>query len=124
MATAPTSPTDAASIQAEERIGFAKLTKLAFDGVSLLPMFNDLTQKVDAGVATAGDGMDLSLITQLLGERDTGMAIENEVLRFTGCTARPARPRRRGSRCWRWRRRSTWAATPRSISCCRIATSN
>ena len=82
MATAPTSPTDAASIKAEEQIGFAKLTKLAFDGVSLLPMFNELTSKVDAGVATAGDGMDLSLITQLLGERDTGMAIQNEVLAF------------------------------------------
>ena len=64
------------------RIGFAKLTKLAFDGVSLLPLFNELTQKVDAGVATAGDGMDLSLITQLLGERDTGLAIQNEVLAF------------------------------------------
>ena len=39
MATAPTNPTDAASIKAEERIGFANLTKLAFDGVSLLPLF-------------------------------------------------------------------------------------
>jgi hypothetical protein len=82
MATAPTNPTNAASIKAEERIGFAKLTKLAFDGVSLLPLFNDLTGKVDAGVATAGDGMDLSLITQLLGERETGLAIQNEVLAF------------------------------------------
>jgi hypothetical protein len=82
MATAPTNQTDAASIKPEQRIGFAKLTKLAFDGVSLLPLFNELTQKVDAGVATAGDGMDLSLITQLLGERDTGLAIQNEVLAF------------------------------------------
>ena len=82
MATAPTNLTDAASIKPEQRIGFAKLTKLAFDGVSLLPMFNDLTAKVDAGTATAGDGMDLSLITQLLGERETGLAIQNEVLAF------------------------------------------
>jgi hypothetical protein len=80
MATA--NPTNAAPIKADERIGFAKLTKLAFDGVSLLPMFNDLTAKVDAGTATAGDGMDLSLITQLLGERETGLAIQNEVLSF------------------------------------------
>jgi len=82
MATAPTNPTNAASIKPEERIGFAKLTKLAFDGVSLLPLFNELTGKVDAGTATAGDGMDLSLITQLLGERETGLAIQNEVLAF------------------------------------------
>ena len=56
MATA--NPTNAAPIKADERIGFAKLTKLAFDGVSLLPMFNDLTAKVDAGTATAGDDKD------------------------------------------------------------------
>ena len=77
---ASTSPTDAAPIEAEGRIGFAKLTKLAFDGVSLLPLFKELTGKVDDGTATAGDGMDLSLITQLLGERETGLTIQNEIL--------------------------------------------
>uniref|UniRef100_Q07H29 ATP-grasp domain-containing protein n=1 Tax=Rhodopseudomonas palustris (strain BisA53) TaxID=316055 RepID=Q07H29_RHOP5 len=80
MATAPTDPTPAASIKAEQRIGFAKLTKMAFDGVSLLPLLTELTGKLDAGTASPGDGMDLSLITQLLGERDTGLAIQNEIL--------------------------------------------
>lgn len=80
MATAPVNPTDAASLVPEPRIGFAQLTKRAFDGENLLPLFQELTQKLDAGTATAGDGMDLSLITQLLGDKATGLAIQNEVL--------------------------------------------
>ena len=65
---------------AAERIGFAKITKLAFDGVNLAPLLQELTRKIDNGTAGAGDGMDLSLITQLLGDKATGLAIQDEVL--------------------------------------------
>src|ERR1700738_3174003 len=80
------------------RIGFAKLTKMAFDGVSLLPLKQDLTDKIANGTADAGAGLDLALIAQLLGQKEIGLAIQNEVLAFhrlfrSPCTA--VRPRLR-----------------------------
>jgi glutathione synthase/RimK-type ligase-like ATP-grasp enzyme len=83
---------------AADRIGFAKLTKMAFDGVSLLPLKQDLTDKVANGTADAGVGLDLSLIAQLLGQKQVGLAIQNQVLAFhqlfrSPCAA--ARPRLR-----------------------------
>lgn len=80
MAPASSHPSEAAATMAAERIGFAKLTKLAFDGVNLAPLLQELTGRIDNGTASAGDGMDLSLITQLLGDKATGLAIQNEVL--------------------------------------------
>jgi hypothetical protein len=80
MAPASSNQTEAAATMAAERIGFAKLTKLAFDGVNLGPLLQELTRKIDGGTASAGDGMDLSLITQLLGDKATGLAIQDEVL--------------------------------------------
>jgi hypothetical protein len=65
---------------AAERIGFAKLTKMAFDGISLLPLKQDLTDKIINGTADPGVGLDLSLIAQLLGHKQVGLAIQNEVL--------------------------------------------
>jgi glutathione synthase/RimK-type ligase-like ATP-grasp enzyme len=41
-----------------------------------------LMSKVAAGTAGAGEGLDLSLIAQLLGDKPTGMAIQAEVLAF------------------------------------------
>ncbi|NVN85213.1 MAG: hypothetical protein HXX15_03895 [Rhodopseudomonas sp.] len=63
-----------------ERIGFAAITRMAYDGVSLLPLWQELMAKVDAGIGTAGDGLDLALVTQLLGEKPAGRAIQSEVL--------------------------------------------
>jgi hypothetical protein len=65
-----------------ERIGFAKLTKMAFEGVDLRPLRDQLMSRLAEGTAGAGEGLDLSLITQLLGDRQTGMAIQAEVLGF------------------------------------------
>ena len=65
-----------------ERIGFARLTTMAFEGADLRPLRDELLSKVVAGTADAGEGLDLSLITQLLGDRQTGMAIQAEVLAF------------------------------------------
>jgi hypothetical protein len=65
-----------------DRIGFARLTTMAFRGTDLRPLRDELMSKVAAGTAGAGDGLDLSLITQLLGDKQTGIAIQGEVLAF------------------------------------------
>ena len=63
-----------------DRIGMAKLAKLAFDGRDLRPMWAELSAKLLNGTASAGEGLDLSLTGQLLGHKDAGLAIQREVL--------------------------------------------
>jgi hypothetical protein len=65
-----------------DRIGFARLTTMAFEGVDLRPMRDQLIGRLADGTASAGEGLDLSLITQLLGEKQTGLAIQAEVLAY------------------------------------------
>ena len=65
-----------------DRIGFARLTTMAFEGVDLRPLRDELISKLAGGTAGAGEGLDLSLITQLLGDKQAGMAIQAEVLGF------------------------------------------
>jgi hypothetical protein len=65
-----------------DRIGFAKLTTMAFGGTDLRPLRAELSAKVAGGTAGAGDGLDLSLIAQLLGDKQIGIAIQAEVLAF------------------------------------------
>ena len=63
-----------------DRIGMAKLAKMAFDGLNLRPLWAELINKLRDGTADAGEGLDLSLIAQLLGDRQAGLAIQHEVL--------------------------------------------
>jgi hypothetical protein len=63
-----------------DRIGMAKLAKLAFDGGDLRPLQQDLIAKLEDGTSEAGEGLDLSLIVQLLGDKQMGLAIQHEVL--------------------------------------------
>jgi hypothetical protein len=65
-----------------DRIGFAKLTTMAFRGIDLRPVRDELLSKIVTGTAGAGDGLDLSLITQLLGDKEMGLSIQAEVLAF------------------------------------------
>jgi hypothetical protein len=65
-----------------DRIGFARLTTMAFGGTDLRPLRDRLMSKVADGTADAGEGLDLSLIAQLMGDKQTGMAIQAEVLAF------------------------------------------
>jgi hypothetical protein len=65
-----------------DRIGFAKLTTMAFGGADLRPLRDELMAKVADGTAGAGEGLDLSLIMQLLGDKQMGLAIQAEVLAF------------------------------------------
>ena len=65
-----------------DRIGFAQLTRRAFEGVDLQPLRDQLVVRITEGTAQAGEGLDLSLIVQLLGDKDAGLAIQSEVLTF------------------------------------------
>lgn len=72
---------DAATYCAD-RIGVARLTKMAFDGEDLRPLWHELMEKVTDQPSGAGIGMDLSVIAQLLGDQPTGLAIQREVLQY------------------------------------------
>jgi hypothetical protein len=91
------SGTGLACYPSAERIGFARLTTMAFEGADLRPLRDELISKVAAGTAGAGDGLDLSLIMQLLGDKPTGMAIQAEVLAFHQlyCSPCPSEPKLR-----------------------------
>jgi hypothetical protein len=65
-----------------DRIGFARLTTMAFDGLDLRPLRDQLISRIADGTAGAGEALDLSLITQLLGDKPTGLALQAEVLAF------------------------------------------
>jgi glutathione synthase/RimK-type ligase-like ATP-grasp enzyme len=65
-----------------DRIGFARLTTMAFRGIDLRPLRDALISKVAGGTASAGEGLDLSLIAQLLGDKEMGLATQAEVLAF------------------------------------------
>jgi hypothetical protein len=65
-----------------DRIGFARLTTMAFRGIDLRPLRDELMSKVIDGTAGAGEGLDLSLIAQLLGDKQTGLSIQAEVVGF------------------------------------------
>ena len=84
----------------------------------------ELTAKLRDGRAKAGEGLDLSLIAQLMGDKEAGLAIQPRCLPPINCFARRAPQAIRACACLRWRRRSTWAATRRSNSCSRTPTSS
>ncbi|HEX4636545.1 MAG TPA: hypothetical protein VH189_10215, partial [Rhizomicrobium sp.] len=64
------------------RLGVATLTRLAFRGVDLFPLWTELMEKVTDDVPGSGMGMDLSVIAQLRGDKATGLAIQNESLQL------------------------------------------
>jgi hypothetical protein len=64
-----------------DRTGMAKLAKLAFDGGNLRPLRQELIERIQNGTAEAGEGLDLSLIVQLLGDKQAGLEVQHEVLK-------------------------------------------
>jgi hypothetical protein len=74
-----------------DRIGFAKLTTMAFRGIDLRPLRDELLSKVMDGTADAGEGLDLSLIAQLLGDKQTGLSIQAEIVGFHQLFRSPCR---------------------------------
>jgi hypothetical protein len=81
----------AAPVRHADRIGLAKLTTMAFNGVDLRPLRDELISKLVNGAADAGEGLDLSLITQLLGDKEMGLAIQSELLAFHQLFRSPCR---------------------------------
>ena len=71
---------DAARHACADRIGIAKLAKLAFDGKDIRSIWRELMAKLLDGSGDAGEGLDLSLLAQLLGDKPAGLAIQREVL--------------------------------------------
>lgn len=63
-----------------DRMGVARLTKMAVAGIDLRPLWQTLIAKVIDGTADAGEGLDLSLVAQLLGDKQAGLAIQDEIL--------------------------------------------
>src|ERR1700722_18511576 len=63
-----------------DRIGMARLAKMAFDGKDLRPIWATLIGKLLDGTADPGEGLDLSLIAQLLGDKRTGLVLQHEML--------------------------------------------
>jgi hypothetical protein len=76
----PLDVAEAASTDCVDRIGMAKLAKLAFDGADLRPMWAEVSARVLNEEADAGEGLDLALIAQLLGHKELGLSIQNDVL--------------------------------------------
>jgi hypothetical protein len=64
------------------RIGIAALTRLAFQGTDLYPLWTQLMETVTDDAAGAGIGMDLSVIAQLRGDKSTGLAIQRDSLKL------------------------------------------
>ncbi|MBB4368561.1 glutathione synthase/RimK-type ligase-like ATP-grasp enzyme [Bradyrhizobium sp. cir1] len=98
MLTPVSAPNGMTTPNYSDRIGFAQLTRRAFEGGDLHPLREKLLARIAEGTAEAGEGLDLSLIAQLLGEKEAGLVIQTEVLAFhqlfrTPCAA--AKPRMR-----------------------------
>jgi hypothetical protein len=53
---------------------------MAVAGINLRPLWQTLIARLLDGTITAGEGLDLSLIAQLLGDKPAGLAIQHEIL--------------------------------------------
>src|SRR3984885_11117376 len=69
-----------ARLHCADRIGLARLARMSFTGVDLRPLWHTLITKLIDGSAEAGEGLDLSLIAQLLGDKPAGLAIQEQIL--------------------------------------------
>ena len=81
METAVTEPIATAQLPCADRVGLAKLTTMAATGVDLRPLWHALIAKLMDSTIEAGEGLDLSLIAQLLGDKEAGLAIQLEILK-------------------------------------------
>ena len=70
-----------ARLPCADRVGLAKLTTMAATGIDLRPLWHALIAKLMDGTIEAGEGLDLSLIAQLLGDKEAGLAIQHEILK-------------------------------------------
>jgi glutathione synthase/RimK-type ligase-like ATP-grasp enzyme len=62
------------------RMGLARLTKMAFDGADLTPLWNSLVAEVQRNPQNAPALLDLSHIAQLTGDPQTGASLQSRAL--------------------------------------------
>lgn len=67
-------------MEPQSRIGLASLTKMAFDGIDLHPLHTQLLQRCLQEEDSEAALMDLSVIEQLCGNRDMGLAWQEKAL--------------------------------------------
>jgi hypothetical protein len=72
-------------------LGLARLMTMAFDGIDLMPMARQLIARASSDPRDADAMMDLSIILQLHGERDVGLAAQAHALRTKRLYEWPAR---------------------------------
>ena len=63
-----------------EHIGLARLTRAFEAGHDLRPLWRRLIARLLDGSIEAGEGLDLALIAQLLGDKEAGLAILQTIL--------------------------------------------
>jgi hypothetical protein len=80
------------------RMGVAQLTQMAFERKDMRRLWHELMDKATDDVAGSGMGMDLSVIAQLLGDKPTGLAIQNEMLALQRLYRSPSAAGRPGLR--------------------------
>jgi hypothetical protein len=80
MESVSSQPTEMARPICADRMGVARLTKMAVAGINLRPLWQTLIARIINGAIKAGDGLDLSLIAQLLGDKPAGLAIQHQIL--------------------------------------------
>jgi hypothetical protein len=95
---ARSSRTGAPRPRCAERIGLARLTRAAEAGHDLRPLWRRLIARLLDGSIEAGEGLDLSLIAQLLGDKEAGLAIQQAILSShqlfrSPCAVKPPRLR-------------------------------
>lgn len=74
------------------RLGVAHLTRQAFQGVDLFPLWTELMDRVTDDAVGSGLGMDLSVIAQIRGDKPTGLAIQRDSLKLHQVFATDLRP--------------------------------
>jgi hypothetical protein len=70
----------AAQDRAADRIGVARLARMQAGGGDLRPLWQALITKLIDGTLQAGEGLDLALLAQLLGDKPVGLAIQDQIL--------------------------------------------
>ena len=78
--SASSQPIESVRALCADRMGVARLTKIAVAGIDLRPLWQTLIARLIDGTIKAGEGLDLSLIAQLLGDKPAGLAIQHEIL--------------------------------------------
>jgi hypothetical protein len=80
------------------RMGVAQLTQMAFARQDLRALWHELMDTATDDVAGSGTGMDLSVISQLLGDQPTGLAIQNDTLALQRLYRSPCKAQKPGLR--------------------------